>query len=49
MKEEEDKKNIESKIEINPDKIKSNIFENKNEEVENEDNNKNKCCDCLIL
>ena len=49
MKEKENNK-IESKIEVNPDKIKNNIIENKNkEEEENENNNKNKCCDCIIF
>ena len=48
MNEKENNK-IESKIEVNPDKIKNNI-ENKNkEEEENENNNKNKCCDCIIF
>ena len=49
MKEKENNK-IESKIEVNPDKIKNSIIENKNkEEEENENNNKNKCCDCIIF
>ena len=49
MKEKENNK-IESKIEVNPDKIKNNIIENKNkEEEESENNNKNKCCDCIIF
>ena len=48
MKEKENNK-IESKIEVNPDKIKNNIENINKEEEENENNNKNKCCDCIIF
>ena len=48
MKEKENNK-IESKIEVNPDKIKKNIENINKEEEENENNNKNKCCDCIIF
>ena len=48
VKEKENNK-IESKIEINPDKIKNNIENINKEEEENENNNKNKCCDCIIF